>query len=484
MMKRLGFLMVAAVLSAGLCSGRVAEQKNVLFIVVDDMNDWIEPYGGHPQAQTPHMSAFAKHALVFKNAYCSAPLCLPSRTALLTGMRPTTSGVYNFHDEHFRRIDGGRFSDIATLPQHLRNHGYVAVKDGKIFHEGKNTNDPVSWNEFATHMGTRVPRHLTKPVDVHGMVFKKEHHNGKFGLWWGASAEDVLEKTGDGKGAEYIIDKMNELGPAEKPFFLAYGISKPHLPWFVPKEYFDAFPLETIQVPTLRENELQWLPYKGKSNQEHQVFLKHPGKYKEAVRAYLACLKFADDCVGKVLNALDESPWRDNTIVCIIGDHGWHLGEKWHWGKSTLWEESTKTPLMMYDPELGRNTGAVIDQVVSLQDLYPTLVDLTGTAPLPKHVEGRSFAPLIQNPDRSDWVGWALTSGVIDTNDLALRTDRWSLIRYRSPGNYIYELYDMQKDPLQHRNLAKVQKELVQQLSEDMDRIVAGKDPENLNIYE
>ncbi|MEN9577242.1 MAG: hypothetical protein RJA70_251 [Pseudomonadota bacterium] len=454
-------------------------KKNVLLIMADDMNDWAEPFGGHPQAKTPNIKKLADRGVVFKNAYSVVPVCQPSRTAMLLGLRPHTSTVWGNSSTHYRNIPA--LADRVTLPQFFQSQGYKTADAGKIFHVSSGGSDADSWDEeFAGSGGTKIPPGYTP---THGMVFSGYNAEIPWGLNWGPAAGNT-EEQGDWLSAGYIAGQLEKA--QDKPFFLAYGAHKPHLPMIVPQKYFDMFPLANIQLTDVDVNDLNDVPQNGlKGDHGHEEFLRTADKknWEQGIQAYLASLAFADDCIGRVLDALENGPHKDNTIVLLMGDHGWHLGEKMHWGKATLWEEATKTPLIIYDPSIGR--VGVVSEPVSLQDIYPTLVELNGLSGAPSPLAGRSIVPLLLDPQRTDQPGWALSSWV-DGHE-ALRTERWSLIRHgQTVGSYQYELYDMKADPLQHTNLAKVvsHAQTVQLLSEDIDNIIKTNAPKNQQAFE
>ncbi|WP_044221124.1 sulfatase [Flammeovirga pacifica] len=425
------------------------EQPNVLFIMVDDMNDWVNAFGGHPQAITPNIDQVAKEGVMFKNAYCSAPLCNPSRTSLLTGLRPSTTGVYG-NSEHFR--DKEEFKNVVTLPQHFSANGYQTVASGKIFHSPRGTkptpkpgSDPGSFQvEKYSKLGTKFPDPSLRRQ--HGINFNQKGIKANFKKafdWY--PIEDELEETNDWQNAEYCAKFLKE--EHDKPFFLACGIFRPHLPWYAPKKYFDMYDVENIQLPKVLENDLEDTGNFGKkmgTNLHKELVEK--GLWKEAVAAYLANLTFADECVGEVLNALYDSKYKKNTIIVIMGDHGWHLGEKDFWGKNTLWERSAKTPLIILDPR--QKGGKVVNEVVSLLDVYPTLTEMCD---LPSNAsnEGESIAALLKKPTKK------MNKAVITSKDKGMHSIRSNQFRYTIYKDGFEELYDHDNDPNEWTNVAK-----------------------------
>ncbi|MEM7234110.1 MAG: sulfatase [Planctomycetota bacterium] len=444
------FISLALLVSLGSTVARAeASKPNVLFLAVDDLNDWVGCLGGHPQAKTPNIDRLAARGVLFEQAHCAAPLCHPSRTALLTGLRPSTTGIYG-NKNWFRDLP--QLKDRVTLPQYFRKHGYRAVTGGKIFHQafGK-FSDPASWDEqYTKRSGTQPP----PPADRyrHGMRSKFKNKILARLIDWGPirqRKEDTPDwKTAEG-AATFLVRKH------DKPFFLACGIYRPHLSWYAPKEFFDMHPLESVQLPPVPENDLDDVPARGRvmAGEEFGI-IQRDGHWKRAVQGYLAATSFADACVGRVLDALEASPHRDRTIVVLWGDHGYHIGQKSHIAKSALWKQATRTPLIIHVPEAlsGRRSKVLrCKKPVSLVDLYPTLIDLCG---LPKRegLDGRSIAPLVNNP-QADWPYPALITHSPFWHGVnhAVRSDRFYYIRYRDGGE---ELYDMSKDPEQWKNLA------------------------------
>ncbi|AZQ63908.1 hypothetical protein EI427_17255 [Flammeovirga pectinis] len=435
--------------SSLLAQSKKDSKPNVLFIMVDDMNDWVNAFGGHPQAITPNIDKVAKKGIMFKNAYCSAPLCNPSRTSLLTGLRPSTTGVYG-NVEHFRE-EG--FTDVVTLPQHFGANGYTTIAAGKIFHSPRGNkeipkpgSDPGSFQtEKYSKLGTKFPDKSLR--QSHGINFDQKGIKKNFKKsfdWYGI--DDTTEETNDWQNAEYCADFLKE--NHDKPFFLACGIFRPHLPWYAPKKYFDMYDVETIQLPVVIENDLDDLGKGGNklvSPTLHKELVEK-GLWKEAVRAYLASLTFADECVGQVVDALDNSQYKDNTIIVIMGDHGWHLGEKEFWGKNTLWERSAKTPLIIFDPRT--KGGKQVTNIVSLLDVYPTLSEMCGL-PINKSNEGSSIYDLVKNPKKKT------NKMVVTSKDKGFHTIRSSQYRYISYPDGTEELYDHNIDPNEWENVVK-----------------------------
>lgn len=401
---------------------------NVLFIAVDDLNDWTGFLGGHPQARTPHLDRLAARGVAFERAHCNAPACNPSRVSLLTGRRPSTTGVYH-NDQPWRPV----LPDAITLPQHFAAAGYEVAGGGKIFHNS--FNDRPSWPEWFP-AGTHPE---PDAIPVNGIP-------GTAHFDWGPV--DVSDEAmGDHRTVSWAIDKLH--ADRDRPFFLAVGLIRPHLPWYVPRSYFENHPLDGIVLPETRGDDLDDIPPAGvaiaRPQGDHRKVIEHD-QWAKAVQGYLASIEFADAEIGRLLDALDAGGHADDTIVVLWGDHGWHLGEKQHWRKFALWEEATRVPLIIAAPGLtspGRRSG----RTVTLLDLYPTLVELCDLPDL-DGLEGNSLVPLLRDPNAA-WDHPALTTH--GRGNHAVRDERWRYIRYADGSE---ELYDHEADPMEWTNLA------------------------------
>ncbi|UXX78113.1 sulfatase [Reichenbachiella carrageenanivorans] len=451
------FVLIIMMYASVMIAKHPAEKApNVLLIMVDDMNDWVGAFGGHPQAITPHMDALAEKSVLFSKAYCSAPLCNPSRTSMLTGYLPSTTQVFG-NSEHFRELEG--FENTVTLPQYFHANGYKTAASGKIFHSPrgpakvpKPQSDPGSFEqERRGGLGATYPDQADR--FQHGINFDilpPSSHLRKSFDWLGVEVPD--EQTQDWQSAEYAAQFLKE--SHDKPFFLACGIFRPHLPWYAPQQYFDLYDVDQIELPKILATDLDDVGSIGSKIAQKELHdeLVRTGNWQAAVSAYLANLSYADACVGHLLDALQASDYLDNTIVVVMGDHGWHLGEKSHWSKNTLWEESAKTPLLIYDPRQ-KGEAAVCERVVSLIDIYPTLVELCGL-PTKSDLDGQSIAPLLKKPNLT-WERPALTSK--DKKMHSLRSERYRYIVY--PDGF-EELYDHEVDPMEWNNIASDKKNI------------------------
>jgi len=420
-----------------------ADRPNVLFIAVDDLNDWVGCLGGHANAKTPSIDRFAASGVLFEQAYGPAPLCSPSRTSIMTGLRPSTTGIYG-NLNWFRDIP--QFKDRVTIPQYFRQQGYTAITGGKIYHQAHGKfSDPIAWDkQYSTRTGTPFP-----PKDQryqHGMHGEFKNKILARLIDWGP-IKQPKEDTNDWRTADGAARFLQQ--EHDKPFFLACGIYHPHLPWYAPQEFFDMHPLDEIEMPPSLQDDLDDVPPVGKRMAGEAVnIIKQHGQWRSAVQGRLASGSFADACVGHVLNALEHSKHRDNTIVLLWGDHGYDIGEK-KFAKSALWEQTARTPLIIRVPD---GTKGRCPSPVSLVDLYPTLIELCGL-PGRSDLDGRSIAPLVRNPNR-DWKYPAIVTHSPHWHgpNHMIRTRRYHYIRYSDGGE---ELYDMTSDPHQWKNLAE-----------------------------
>ncbi|MDH4445367.1 MAG: sulfatase [Akkermansiaceae bacterium] len=421
---------------------------NVLFIAVDDLNDWVGCFGGNPQAITPNMDRLAKQqAMVMNKAYAPSTVCCPSRSALLTGMRTASIGVYG-NRQNIKSAPKAK--DVVTLPQYFSQHGYHTLSTGKIFHKHPAADgmDEGQWafNEYATPPGGGNGGMLwEKSPSTSGVSEKGEEFR------WGAVKAPV-QKTKDYISCKWAADQLQrDFGG--KPFFLALGLSKPHLPWEVPQEFFDLYPLDKLKPVEIVRDDLDDIV--GKNGK--QLFRPDPrflaadstNLHLEAQRAYLANISYVDHCLGVLFDALAKSKYAENTIIMLWGDHGWHLSEKMKYGKTDLWEETCRVPLIVRVPGVTKSDFKC-EGVVNLLDMYPTLVELCGL-PANAENEGRSFAPLLKNPSM-EWNVPTLTT--YQYKNHSFTDGRYRYTYYGGKAGGAEELYDHSVDPLEHKNLA------------------------------
>lgn len=412
-------------------AGEAAERApNVLLVVLDDVGGEAGFLGG--RAATPHLDALAARGVAFANAHCSAPTCNPSRTAMLLGRRPSSTGVY-FNRDDFRAA----VPDAVSLPRLFQEHGRLALACGKVFHGRKA--DAEAWEQFLP----RAPDDglARDPVRVGGVV------------WEALDAPD--ERLDDHRLVTWAAAELAR--PRERPFLLAVGLSTPHLPWLVPRRFLDAYAGADVRAAPFDPAELEGLPARAlepEDSLDDERALAAAGRRDEAVRAYLAAVSFADHELGRLLAALASGPHARDTLVVVVGDNGLHLGEKGRWLKNTLWEESTRVPLVVAGPDGAPDDarpriarGARCERPVELVSLYATLAELAGL-PVPAAAEGPSLAPLLADPDAA-WPHAALTTRGFKSH--AVRDERWRYVRWSDGAE---ELYDHAADPRERVNLA------------------------------
>jgi len=417
---------------------------NVLFIAVDDMNDWNGVLGGNPQSKTPHMEKLASKAMVFSNAHCAAPACGPSRSAIMSGIRPSTSGNY-INKNSFTR--NPILNHSVLLPEFFQQNGYHVAGTGKLFHGGHFQRE-VKGRGFDEYYPSKTQDILW--FDSHMFSSKPP-----LGGWvrqadWGPLHPDTtLDDHPDGKTANWATNKLHE-GELKEPFFLGVGIFQPHLPNYAPQEYFDRFPLEDIKIPEgFREDDLDDVPA-AHAKMAHNPWLKRireMNQWKPAIQAYLACTAMVDDLIGQIVGTLEDSKYADNTIIVLWSDHGFQLGEKGRWGKYSLWERATRVNLMWVAPGV-TTPGTVTDKPANLLDIYPTLASLTGLEPPEGQLEGKDLSVLMKNPNAA-WDDTTVTT--FGYKNYGVRSDRYRYIVYEDGTE---ELYDHTKDKWEWKNLA------------------------------
>ncbi len=463
-------------------------RPNILFIAADDLRPQFNCYG-HSEMITPNVDDLADRGMVFERAYCQAAVCRASRVSLLTGLRPDSTEVWSNGSRHKQFRD--HLPDIVTLPQQFKNHGYRAQAFGKLYHGAfilrNKWSDPVSWSDpqwfpepryYYSKEGIRVAREVfAKKTKAKGAKIDDWVNHFVLGLSHEAPDvdDDVLQ---DGQIALQGIAALRKL--KDEPFFLALGFLKPHLPFIAPKKYWDMYPPKKVVVAPNREAPKDAPVFASTSWGHPRTYTDFPNKGEpseelvmELTRGYAACVTYVDAQIGRVLDELDRLGLRDNTIVVLWGDHGWHIGENHIWGKATNFEMSARAPLIVSDPRMkaaGEKTKALVEFV----DIYPSLCELAGLA-LPEHLEGTSFATLLNDPDRS-WKTAAFTQYPNRSHmGRSIRTDRYRFTQWAqsSAAKKIggLELYDHQTDPQENINIANlpVNAELVTRLTEQLD---------------
>jgi arylsulfatase A-like enzyme len=429
------------------CSVNAA--PNVLIIAIDDLNDWIAPIHGHPLVKTPHMDRLAARGVTFSNAHCQAPLCNPSRTSLLTGLRPSTSGVYGL-DPWFRTAPA--LTNLVTMPQAFMVGGYEVLTCGKIFHDAypppAGRSNGVEFTTWGPHGGLGKNRPAKKFVDTpakHPLVD------------WGIFPERD-EDCFDYDLATWAVQQLKARAGREagsKPFMLWTGFRHPHVPCYAPRKWFDLYPDDDSVLPPVKVDDRADVPpfawyLHWKLPEPRLAWAQQANQWRNLVRAYLASISFVDAQVGRVLDALDASGAAGNTIVVLWSDHGFHLGEKGITGKNTLWERSTRSPMIIAGPTIA--TNATCRRPAELLDIFPTLLELCDVKTPQRssglELEGQSLAPQLRNPNAARQRPAVTTHG---PNNHSVRSERWRYIRY---ANGAEELYDHASDPNEWTNLA------------------------------
>lgn len=424
------------------------DRPNVLFIAIDDLNSCPDGMGGDTPVRTPNINRLGERGVYFTNAHCAAPACNPSRASVMTGLAPSTTGVY-LNNQDWRECS--RLKGRTTLPQHFRDHGYRVVGGGKIYHGATLSPklytgliDPEPWHEYFPSKECQMPPEVRPPgrFPVNGCP---DIYRG----WFDWAPLDIEpEEMADAKVVAWAEKQMAKEHDA--PLFLGVGIYRPHIPWYTPRCYYDMHPLDQIELPDVPENALADIPEAGRAMAKphwHQWIVEN-GKWREAVQAYCASVSFVDDMIGRLLTALDRSAMADNTVVVLWSDHGYHLGQKEHWEKFSLWEQTTRAPFVIAAPGSGFSRGTPCREAVSLLDIYPTLVELSGCQS-GLYFDGQSLVPQLRNPQT------VTDRAVISTQKFrnhAVSSDRWHFIRYADGSE---ELYDHDVDPGELRNLAQ-----------------------------
>jgi choline-sulfatase len=426
---------------------------NVLMIAIDDLNDWVGYLDGHPEVLTPNLDRLAERGRNFTNAHCSVPVCSASRVSVMSGVAATTHGSYELGPS-YQELPA--LTDVPTIQRYFKDNGYLTLAGGKVLH-GQGFTD-------------RLASDIDRPLD-HGLrsARPKEPINSPSKSWdYGPFPEDKAEQI-DYQLAGAAASVLGE--EFDQPFFMSVGFRLPHVPLFVPEEYFDRYDPEKITLPNNPLSDLDDLPPNFTSINEYAVAPTHAevlerGAQRDMTQAYLACITFVDECVGIVLDALDQSPHKDNTIIVLWSDHGFHLGEKQHWAKRTLWEESTRVPLLIAGP--GIAPGEPCREPASLLDIYPTLVELCDLPDNP-HLEGLSLTPQLADPAAARDQP-AITSAYYGNH--AIRTRNWRYIRYEDGAE---ELYDHRSDPDEFHNLADdpAHEAIIEQLSRSLPKEAA-----------
>jgi len=423
-------------------------KPNVLFIAVDDLNNWLGCLNNYSNTKTPNLDKLAAKGVLFTNAQCQTPLCGPSRASLMTGLRPSTTGIYGMiSDEKIRSEANPATKNIIFLPEYFRNNGYYTMGIGKLFHD--HAPDGVF-----DESGGRVKGFGPKPEKRMNWDGLGPADKTKYGLTdtdWGAFPERE-DQMPDHQSADWAMERLNK--DYDKPFFMGVGFLRPHVPLYVPQKWFDMHPLESIQEPPYQSDDLNDVPEVAlKINDLPMMpsteWAKKTGEWKKIIQAYLACVSFVDYEVGRVLDALENSKYANNTVIVLWSDHGYRLGEKGTFAKHALWEPATKAPLFFVAPKLPK--GKVIDTPVELLSIYPTLLELCNLPSYDRN-EGISLLKTMQKNKQNNNAFALTTYGM---NNHSVRVAGFRFTQYEDGTQ---ELYDHKLDPNEFTNLAKLPK--------------------------
>ena len=446
-MNFLKYLLISGLLLFPMEAALTAGKPNVLFIAIDDLNTRLNCYG-FDHITSPNIDKLARRGVRFDRAYCQYPSCGPSRTSVLTGLRPQTSGVT--HNKMFFR---DLTPDVITLPQMFMENGYHVARVGKIFHQSNPTDigtsgpdDPASWHEVVN------PRGRDKDEEHLLTVYTPQLPLPDQMCYLKADGTD-REQT-DGKVIDETIKLLRK--NRDKPFFIAAGLYRPHIPYIAPKKYFALYDQEKTTLPKLPPDYRSRVPGAAlASTPQWPNFGTTSRQAEECILAYDACVSFVDAQVGRLLAAVDQLGLRDDTIIVLWGDHGYHLGEHGLWRKNSLYEESARAPLIISAPGI-ETTEHECRRIVEFIDIFPTLADLTGLTP-PETVEGVSLVPLLENP-ATMWNRPAFIQTTFrEAPGFSVRTDHWRYIEWgEDRGDKGIELYNQIADPQEMNNLAKV----------------------------
>lgn len=474
-----------------------AERPNIVLIVCDDLNDYVETLGGHPQAKTPNIKRLIDRGVSFTQAHCNIPICNPSRTSFVTGLYPHTTQLYGFEKWQDNEI----IKNSRTFMDHFRRNGYHTLGTGKIMHNGERKEwvqyeNDADYSPLAHRDGKNVAhpdvpspfRDEFEAIDGSFGPLRKVNapFSWKSGNWrrlkdFRYESETDRDLTADELNGKWAVENLKKLANSDKPFLMGVGFIRPHTPLIVPQKYFDLFPLESIKLPVIkRDDDDDTFKHTVHSNEDDRsgdrgakihdtLIASYKGDrelaLKKFIQAYLASVASVDDLIGDILDTIEGSELKDNTIIIVTSDHGWGMGQKDYLYKNSLWQESTRVPLVFAAPGLTKH--GICHKPVSLIDLYPTLIDLCGLptdtkkTPKGRPLDGHSLKPLLSNP-KGNWDGPdAVLTAMFKWSDYydpayqnyTLRDQNWRYIRYENGKE---ELYDVKSDPYEWTNLALI----------------------------
>ncbi len=431
---------------------------NVILISVDDLNDWIGCLGGHPQAKTPYIDKLASEGVLFSNAQCQSPVCNPSRASMMSSLYPSTTGIYFLEPD---LVESEVARNNTLMPQRFQDEGYYVTGAGKLFHNGAGINEKYVPN-YGGQFGGFGPYPDKKISSYPGHP-----------LWdWGAYPEKD-EQMPDNMLANWAVKQLNM--KHDSALWLGVGFYRPHVPQYAPQKWFDMYPLETLQLPKTIGNDLEDISQYGidltrlKHVSPAYDWVTQNNEWKPLVQSYLACVSFVDAQIGKVLTAIENSDYANNTYIVLYSDHGFHLGEKERFAKRSIWEDGARVPMIIAGPGIAK--GKVCNKPVQLLDIYPTLLELTGLTADSLH-EGNSLVPLLQDP-KHEWLHMARTS--FGPGNYAIVSENYRYIQYNDGSE---EFYDHTKDPhewhnaIDHKEYADIIKQHRLQIPKERHKIL------------
>ncbi|MFC5624796.1 sulfatase [Algoriphagus winogradskyi] len=420
-----------------------SSKPNVLFISVDDLNNWIGLLNDYSDTKTPNIDKLAAKGVLFSNAHSQAPLCGPSRASIMTGLRPSTTGIYGMISDEKIRSENSTTSELTFLPEYFKENGYYTMGIGKLFHD--HAPEGLFDESGGREKGFGPLPDERYVWDGYGTSDRKNY--GRTSTDWGAFPEyDSLMP--DHQSVDWVIERLNK--EYDKPFFMGLGFLRPHVPLYVPQKWFDIHPLSEIQVAPYLSDDLNDIPEVGLKINDLPMMPStewaiESGEWKKIIQAYLACVSFVDYEIGRVMDALEKSGHADNTVIVLWSDHGYRLGEKGTFAKHGLWESATKAPLLFVAPTLPK--GKVIDSPAEMLSIYPTLLELCSLPAYDKN-EGKSLVSTMQGKSHEKKAFALTTYGM---NNHGIKADGFRYIQYEDGTE---ELYDHTIDPYEFSNLA------------------------------
>lgn len=431
-------------------------KPNILFILADDLRCELGVYGV-PVCKTPNLDRLAAEGVTFMRMYCQYPVCGPSRASLMSGLYPNTTRMLgnNYKPGAFR-ASNKKLADHLSMSQFFIKQGYDVTRVSKIYHMGvpggiergdAGGDDPQSWNK--TH-NIKAPE-TQSPGKLELLSPKRKHYGSNFARV--IVPNDKTETQADEQAAQIGVSIIKQAKTSDKPFFLAVGFVRPHVPLVAPRRIFDQYPANNIQLPKVAINDFDDVPLPAQGMDNDRRYGMNQLQQQQSVAGYYASVTYMDEQVGKLLKALDETDQRNNTIVVFASDHGYNLGEHHSWQKLSLWEDSVRVPFIISAPSHKASAGQKTNAITQLIDLYPTLLDLAGYSDhKPQRLQGRSLVELLKNPENRAW-NEAYAYTVTYRGGESIRTDRY---RYNRWGNGAEELYDHQIDTDEFWNKAEV----------------------------